>query len=76
MREDGVKSPSCERGLPAMSVKVNLDECIGCGVCEQLCPEVFTLDERDGKSMVISQNITSSCKDAADSCPVSAISCD
>ncbi len=56
-----------------MSIKINLDECIGCGVCAQLCPEVFVLDENEGRCMVVSQNFSESCKEAVDSCPVSAI---
>ena len=56
-----------------MSVKINLDECIGCGVCSQLCPEVFKLDENEGKAMVISQDNLGLAKEAVDSCPVSAI---
>lgn len=56
-----------------MGIKINLDECIGCGVCSQLCPKVFELDEDEGKAMVISQEITDCAKEAADSCPVSAI---
>ena len=56
-----------------MSVKRNLDDCIGCGVCSQLCPEVFKLDENEGKAMVISQDNLGLAKEAVDSCPVSAI---
>ena len=56
-----------------MSIKVNLDDCIGCGVCAELCPQNFKLDELEGKCLVISQKITSVKKEASDSCPVSAI---
>ncbi len=56
-----------------MVIKINLDECIGCGVCAQLCPEAFKLDENEGKGMVVSQEYTDSVKEAIDSCPVSAI---
>ncbi|MDO5115731.1 MAG: ferredoxin [Synergistaceae bacterium] len=56
-----------------MSIKINLDDCIGCGVCAELCPQNFKLDEIEGKSMVIDQELTQSAKEAADSCPVSAI---
>lgn len=35
-----------------MKVFIDRDECIGCGVCEALCPEVFKLLE-DGKSSIV-----------------------
>jgi len=35
-----------------MNTKVNRDECIGCGVCAQICPEVFERDEDAGKAKV------------------------
>ena len=56
-----------------MTIKINLDECIGCGVCAQLCPEVFKLDENEGKCEVISQEESPASKEAVDSRPVSAI---
>ena len=56
-----------------MSIKVNLDDCIGCGVCAELCPQNFKLDELEGKCLVISQEITSVTKEASDRCPVSVI---
>ncbi len=56
-----------------MGIRINLDECIGCGVCVHLCPEVFKLDEDEGKGMVISQEVNDCAREAADSCPVSAI---
>tara|TARA_B100001964_G_scaffold245760_1_gene335647 strand:+ start:8341 stop:8526 length:186 start_codon:yes stop_codon:yes gene_type:complete len=48
--------------------------CTGCGTCEVICPKVFELGD-DGKSYVIDENSCNSCdcKEAADSCPESAI---
>ncbi|MGC8708628.1 MAG: ferredoxin, partial [Athalassotoga sp.] len=53
---------------------VDEDACIGCGVCESLCPDVFKLGE-DGKAHVIADDCSSGCcEDAKDSCPTGAIS--
>ncbi|HCZ05612.1 MAG: ferredoxin [Thermotogota bacterium] len=55
-------------------VSVDKDACIGCGVCENLCPEVFKLDD-DGKATTLVPESDLPCvQDAADSCPTSAIS--
>jgi ferredoxin len=35
-----------------VKVKVDQDLCIGCGLCESLCPEVFRLSA-EGKSEVV-----------------------
>lgn len=53
-------------------VKVDKDTCIGCGLCESLCPEVFELIE--GKSNVKDSKSKAKCvKEAVESCPVGAI---
>ena len=52
---------------------VDQELCIGCGVCAELCPEVFAITEE--KSQVIGPDKcgTCDCEDAAASCPVAAI---
>lgn len=59
-----------------MVIRISIDECIGCGVCAQLCQESFKLDEDAGKALVISHRACSEVQEAIDSCPVSAISCE
>jgi ferredoxin len=50
-----------------------MDTCIGCGLCTELCPQVFEL--RDDKAWVKDAKGCDSCdcQQAADSCPVTAI---
>ena len=58
-----------------MKVFVDHDICIGCGQCEMTCPEVFQMAE--GKSTVIQKPVSpenyEAVKQAAENCPVSAI---
>ena len=54
-------------------VKINKEECIGCGTCSAVCPEVFELTD-DGKAKVKAQKKIPCVKEAIDSCPVDAIS--
>ncbi len=54
-------------------VKVDKKKCIGCGLCAELCGEVFEIGE-DGKAQVKKQKKLPCVKDAVDSCPVNAIS--
>ena len=55
-----------------MNVTVN-DACIGCGACESICEAVFSVED---VAIVNKSGITGNednVKEAADSCPVSAI---
>jgi len=53
---------------------VNEETCEGCASCVELCPEVFQLGD-DGKAHVIGPDKcnTCNCQEAADLCPVQAI---
>lgn len=53
-------------------IKVNQDQCIGCGLCVGLCPEVFQINT-EGKAEVVAQTNLDCAKTAAASCPVQVI---
>ena len=58
-----------------MKATVN-EDCIGCGMCEGTCPEVFAIgDEGVAKTIVeeVPEDAEDSAQEAADNCPVSAI---
>ena len=68
-----------------MKVSIDREGCIGCGVCEALCSEVFRLVE-DGKSSIVEKHrkgslgegeigsdLVACVENARDSCPVSVI---
>lgn len=57
-----------------MKYKVN-DSCIGCGLCEATCPEVFSIQGDvavaiDGE---VSESALASAAEAKEGCPVEAI---
>ncbi|MCU0610043.1 MAG: ferredoxin [Chitinispirillaceae bacterium] len=60
-----------------MKVKIDAELCIGCELCTVTCPEVFSMAE-NGKAVVkidtVPEDITDSCRQALDECPVEAIS--
>lgn len=58
-----------------MKAHVDKESCIGCGLCETTCPEVFTME---GDVAVVKANpvpveVEDTCQEAADDCPVQAI---
>ena len=59
-----------------MKPKIIADECIGDGICEEICPEVFELRD-DGLAYVIEEDPDESLSDkieeAVEECPTSAI---
>ncbi|WGS65036.1 ferredoxin [Marinitoga aeolica] len=57
-----------------MKVFVDQDACIGCGVCENLCPDVFKISDEGKAEALVSETDLPCAQDAADSCPTQAIS--
>ena len=57
-----------------MKYKVN-DSCIGCGLCESTCPEVFSIqgDVAVAIDAEVPESALASAAEAKDSCPVGAI---
>ncbi len=62
----------------AKRVDLDLDECIGCQSCVEICPEVFGFNEDEEKAYVIdSEGGDVDCaEEAAASCPVECITID
>ena len=57
-------------------VKVDMEKCIGCGLCPLICDKVFRMNN-DGKAEVkedMEKEKSQEVKDAIDCCPVDAIS--
>ncbi|MDI6758263.1 MAG: ferredoxin [Candidatus Omnitrophota bacterium] len=54
-------------------VTIDVSTCVGCGLCEQSCPEVFQI-EGDGIAHIKAQTCSlHNLKEVADTCPVNAI---
>lgn len=59
----------------AKKIKINRDDCMGCGACEGTAPDYFELDD-EGKAKVKKQYDEADkdiIEEAVDGCPVQAI---
>jgi ferredoxin len=59
-----------------MKAIVDRDACIGCGLCPDVCPEVFEMDNEEKavtKVNPVPPELQDKCKEAAESCPSDAI---
>ena len=56
-------------------MKVNVNEdCIGCGLCESMCPQVFVLNSDNVSEAISTEEIyRDQAEEAANACPVNAI---
>jgi ferredoxin len=59
-----------------MKVKLDREGCIACGLCIDICPNIFYMGE-DGKANlttdIVQEEFQDSAREAADACPVSVI---
>ena len=59
-----------------MKACVDKDTCIGCELCPEICPEIFSMED-DGlavaKDIEIPGDLLESAQEAEESCPVGAI---
>lgn len=59
-----------------MKAYVDEDLCIGCGLCPDICPEVFEFGMKDVATVLVDEvpaDVEDSAKEAAESCPSEAI---
>lgn len=57
-------------------VAIDQDECINCGACVELCPDIFDIDENADKAYVTTPDSedVQCIEEAIASCPTSCIS--
>jgi len=69
-----------------IAVTLQRQKCIGCNYCVELCPELFRMSRKDGKSVLlkavdkkgfftvrVNDFLTDTAQAAADACPVKII---
>jgi ferredoxin len=60
-----------------MKATVDGDACVGCGLCADSCPAVFEMNDENiavVKTDPVPPVAEAACRDAAEGCPVDAIS--
>jgi ferredoxin len=59
----------------AKKVVIDADECVACGTCVEICPDVFQMDDGDDAARVTKETggPEDQIQEAIDSCPVQCI---
>ncbi len=59
-----------------MQAMINDVACVGCGSCEGICPDVFEVEDGVShvKTVPVPDDCEDECREAAENCPVQAIS--
>jgi len=67
--------PLQENSLAEKVPVIDEEACIGCGACEEICPEVFRMNESLGFALVINPGGADADKieEAIEACPVNCI---
>lgn len=58
-----------------MKATVDQNSCIGCGLCANDCPEVFTMNADKAQGKEVPAGKEDAAKNAAANCPVQCITC-
>ena len=60
--------------MAKLKIYLNPDECIGCGLCNKICPDIFGMQESLGVAKVLRpESDDLNVVKAKDSCPVGCI---
>jgi len=70
------RDPAQENNVTEKIPVIDEEACIGCGACEEICPEVFRMNESLGFALVINPGGADPDKieEAIEACPVNCIS--
>lgn len=60
------------KGGETVAYRIDKENCIACGACEDVCPVTCISEEKDGKRL-INEDLCISCGACADACPVDCI---
>jgi ferredoxin len=67
--------PATSESSTHMKASVDKSLCIGCGLCPEICPMVFQMenDQAVAKAETVPPEAEEACREAAQDCPVEAI---